>query len=99
KQSNFLGMMKAIIKILFIALVSFVLSIFIDKASLNYLVEKFIFSATLIMVGLTIAVIGIFMGNINSLYLSLIDLFNKIKTIDEGGKREIIKKLNRIKSE
>jgi hypothetical protein len=61
-------------KILFISaiiLASIVLGLFIKPTVLDELLEKIVFSAVSILVGLSIAVAGIFLGSINTIYLSI----------------------------
>lgn len=91
--------MKAAFKLILILIGSFLLSVFVNPKQLDYLVSEVIFTASYIMVGLTIAIISIFMGNINRLYLSLLDIFNRNKSITEDEKKNILNKLNDIKKE
>jgi len=59
-----------IISFLIIA-ISIVLTSFIDPIILSILLEKFIFNTVSILVGLSVAIVGIFLSSINSLYLSI----------------------------
>ena len=58
-----------IITILFAC--SVVISLLIDQAVLSSLLQKMIFNAVAVLVGLSIAVVGIFLSSINSMYLSI----------------------------
>ena len=69
---------------------SFVLTRYINSIELNLLLEKLVFNAISILVGLSIAVVGIFLGSINSMYLSI---YKIIKTKDNTilTEEEIVK--------
>lgn len=54
-----------------LALVAFALCYFIKQETLASLLEKLIFNAVSILVGLSIAIIGIFLSSINTIYLSI----------------------------
>lgn len=70
--------------------VSLFLSIFIKPIDMNDLLEKLVFNAVSILVGLSIAVVGIFLGSINGMYLSI---YKIIKTKNQTilTEKEIIK--------
>lgn len=57
--------------IFLILLCSIFLSIFIEQTVLSDLLEKMIFNAVAVLVGLSIAVVGIFLSSINTMYLSI----------------------------
>lgn len=90
------------ILIIIIIITSFSLTLFIDRGILSALLEKIIFNAISVLVGLSIAIIGIFLSSINTLYLSLYkivktknqEVFNKdeIATI-KNGLNNIVKEL------
>jgi len=63
--------MNKTILIIGIVVFSIILSSFIDQQSLSMLLEKMIFNAVSILVGLSIAIIGIFLSSINTVYLSI----------------------------
>jgi hypothetical protein len=77
--------------------ISFALSLlicfFIDQHRLSDLLEKLIFNAVSVLVGLSIAVIGIFLSSINTIYLSI---YKIVKTKDTEVFTE--KDINKIKS-
>jgi len=60
---------------------SVLLASFIKTDLLNELLAKLVFNAVSILVGLSIAVVGIFLGSINSMYLSI---YKIIKTKDQN---------------
>ena len=62
---------KKILIISAIAILAIVLSLLIDQKSLSQLLEKMIFNAVAVLVGLSIAVVGIFLSSINTMYLSI----------------------------
>lgn len=59
---------------------SFLVCFFTDEKTLSTLLEKLIFNAVSILVGLSIAIIGIFLSSINTIYLSI---YKIIKTKDQ----------------
>ena len=67
---------------LFIVLWSIMMNILVPENKMNELLEKLIFNAVSVLVGLSIAVAGIFLGSINSLYLSI---YKIMKTKNESG--------------
>ena len=56
------------------------LTLFIEPAKLSGLLEKLIFNAVSVLVGLSIAIIGIFLSSINTIYLSI---YKILKTKDQ----------------
>lgn len=62
---------KKILVILAITILAIVISLVIDQKSLSQLLEKMIFNAVAVLVGLSIAVVGIFLSSINTMYLSI----------------------------
>jgi hypothetical protein len=56
------------------------LVLYIEPAKLSPLLEKLIFNSVSVLVGLSIAIIGIFLSSINTIYLSIYKL---IKTKDQ----------------
>lgn len=57
-----------------------ILTLFIEPIKLSGLLEKLIFNAVSILVGLSIAIIGIFLSSINTIYLSI---YKILKTKDQ----------------
>jgi len=57
-----------------------VLTLFIEPVKLSGLLEKLIFNAVSVLVGLSIAIIGIFLSSINTIYLSI---YKILKTKDQ----------------
>lgn len=57
--------------IICIIIFSIVISALINQTTLSLLLEKMIFNAVSILVGLSIAIIGIFLSSINTVYLSI----------------------------
>ncbi len=57
-----------------------VLTLFIEQVKLSGLLEKLIFPAVSVLVGLSIAIIGIFLSSINTIYLSI---YKILKTKDQ----------------
>jgi uncharacterized protein YkvS len=57
-----------------------VLTLFIEQVKLSGLLEKLIFNAVSVLVGLSIAIIGIFLSSINTIYLSI---YKILKTKDQ----------------
>lgn len=56
---------------LIIVIFSFALNAFIEPNVINPLLEKLIFNSVSILVGLSIAIVGIFLSSINTVYLSI----------------------------
>ncbi len=77
-----------------IALITFVLTLYIEPVKLSALLEKLIFNAVSVLVGLSIAIVGIFLSSINTIYLSIYKIFktkdqqvftkNEIQEIKQG---------------
>lgn len=63
--------MNKTLTIILIVLGAVGLSLLIDQKTLSELLEKMIFNAVAVLVGLSIAVVGIFLSSINSMYLSI----------------------------
>lgn len=57
-----------------------VLTLYIETSRLNELLEKLVFNGVSVLVGLSIAVVGIFLSSINTIYLSIYKIF---KTKDQ----------------
>lgn len=72
-------MKNNVFPILIIIVSSLLICLFINQTVLGELLEKMIFNALAVLVGLSIAIIGIFLSSINSMYLSFYKL---IKTKD-----------------
>src|SRR5690554_3723524 len=64
-------MKNKILVILSIIIFSVLLSLLIKQQVLSTLLEKIIFNAVAVLVGLSIAVIGIFLSSINTMYMSI----------------------------
>lgn len=64
-------MKNKILVILSIIIFSVLLSLLIKQQVLSTLLEKIIFNAIAVLVGLSIAVIGIFLSSINTMYMSI----------------------------
>ena len=54
-----------------LSVLALILSLYIDQKILSSLLEKIIFNAVSVLVGLSIAIIGIFLSSINTIYLSI----------------------------
>ena len=72
---------------------SILLSLLIDQNILSGLLEKMIFNAISILVGLSIAIVGIFLSSINTMYLSIYRL-----TKNKDNHTFTDKEINEIKS-
>ncbi|MBP6755495.1 MAG: hypothetical protein KA210_05045 [Bacteroidia bacterium] len=68
------------------------LTMFIEPVKLSSLLEKLIFNAVSVLVGLSIAIIGIFLSSINTIYLSI---YKILKTKDQQVFTK--KEINKIK--
>jgi len=85
--------MNKILTFILIIFGAIVLNLMIDQNSIGILLEKLIFNSISILVGLSIAIVGIFLSSINSVYLSLYRL-TKVKDKSESftdGEIQIIK--------
>lgn len=85
--------MNKYLTISIIIVVSIFISSFIDQTVLSNLLEKMIFNAVAVLVGLSIAVVGIFLSSINTMYLSI---YRLTKTKDQHTFTE--KEIEDIKS-
>ncbi|SFN85324.1 hypothetical protein [Salegentibacter flavus] len=63
--------MNRILILLGIIIASTVLNLAMDQNSIGILLEKLIFNSISILVGLSIAIVGIFLSSINTVYLSI----------------------------
>lgn len=72
--------MSRFITISGIVLASVLISILINQQILSQLLEKMIFNAVAVLVGLSIAVVGIFLSSINTMYMSI---YRLTKTKDD----------------
>lgn len=87
--------MIKILKIIILLIVSYLICIWTNEEMINNLLDKVFFNTLSILIGLSIAIVGIFLGSINSLYLSLYKMIKKdgsqfsdgdISSIKEGLK-------------
>ncbi len=69
-------------------LLTIILCSFINQELLSNLLEKLIFNAVSILVGLSIAIVGIFLSSINTIYLSIYKIL-KIKDQQVFSEEEI----------
>lgn len=82
-------MKTKIVKISLIIALSFGLNIFIDPSAMQPLLEKLIFNSVSILVGLSIALVGIFLSSINTIYLSIYRLTKSKKKKESFTNEEI----------
>lgn len=85
--------MNKYLTILIIIIGSICISSLIEQTILSNLLEKMIFNAVAVLVGLSIAVVGIFLSSINTMYLSI---YRLTKTKDQHTFTE--KEIEDIKS-
>lgn len=69
--------MTKIIKILLIVMFAFFICLWTNEKELVALLDKVFFNTLSILIGLSIAIVGIFLGSVNSLYLSLYKMIKK----------------------
>lgn len=65
------------LKIAGLLLFSFLVCYWTNESMINGLLDKVFFNTLSILIGLSIAIVGIFLGSINSLYLSLYKMIKK----------------------
>lgn len=65
------------IKILGLFIMSFIICYWTNEKIIDDLLDKVFFNTLSILIGLSIAIVGIFLGSINSLYLSLYKMIKK----------------------
>jgi len=65
------------IKTIGLLAVSFLICYWTSEEMINNLLDKVFFNTLSILIGLSIAIVGIFLGSINSLYLSLYKMIKK----------------------
>lgn len=93
--------MSKYIKMAFLLVFSFLVCFWTNEEMINNLLDKVFFNTLSILIGLSIAIVGIFLGSINSLYLSLYKMIKKDSsqfTDDEitaikNGLNDLIKEL------
>lgn len=64
-------------KALGLLIISFLICYWTSEEMINNLLDKVFFNTLSILIGLSIAIVGIFLGSINSLYLSLYKMIKK----------------------
>jgi hypothetical protein len=64
-------------KILALFIISFFMCYWTKEEKIDILLDKVFFNTLSILIGLSIAIVGIFLGSINSLYLSLYKMIKK----------------------
>lgn len=69
--------MTKLLKILILAIASFFICFWTNEKALEVLLDKVFFNTLSILIGLSIAIVGIFLGSVNSLYLSLYKMIKK----------------------
>jgi hypothetical protein len=69
--------MTKLLKILFLLIASFCVCNWTNEKLLEALLDKVFFNTLSILIGLSIAIVGIFLGSVNSLYLSLYKMIKK----------------------
>ncbi len=79
------------LKILALFIISFFICYWTKEEKIDILLDKVFFNTLSILIGLSIAIVGIFLGSINSLYLSL------YKMIKKDGSQFTDKEINNIK--
>lgn len=65
------------LKILALFIISFFMCYWTKEEKIDVLLDKVFFNTLSILIGLSIAIVGIFLGSINSLYLSLYKMIKK----------------------
>lgn len=83
--------MTKALKILFLAIASFFICFWTNEKALEVLLDKVFFNTLSILIGLSIAIVGIFLGSVNSLYLSLYKMIKKDGTQFTDSEIEDIK--------
>jgi hypothetical protein len=84
--------MSKIIKILALFVSAFLICFWTKEQNIDNLLDKVFFNTLSILIGLSIAVFWIFLGSINSLYLSLYKMIKKDGSIFTDEEIEEIKK-------
>jgi len=69
--------MTKLLKISLLLIASFCVCIWTNEKLLEALLDKVFFNTLSILIGLSIAIVGIFLGSVNSLYLSLYKMIKK----------------------
>lgn len=83
--------MNKALKILLLAIASFFICFWTNEKALEVLLDKVFFNTLSILIGLSIAIVGIFLGSVNSLYLSLYKMIKKDGTQFTDSEIEDIK--------
>lgn len=83
--------MIKLLKILLLVIASFCVCFWTNEKSLEALLDKVFFNTLSILIGLSIAIVGIFLGSVNSLYLSLYKMIKKDGTQFSDAEIEEIK--------
>ena len=83
--------MIKILKIFALIISSFLICFWTNEKSIDNLLDKVFFNTLSILIGLSIAIVGIFLGSINSLYLSLYKMVKKDGSIFTDQEIEDIK--------
>ena len=92
--------MNKYLKILLLFVVSFFICFWSREEKIDILLDKVFFNTLSILIGLSIAIVGIFLGSINSLYLSLYKMIKKDGTqFSDNEINEIKKGLNGLINE
>lgn len=65
------------LKIISLLILSFLICLWTKEELINNLLDKVFFNTLSILIGLSIAIVGIFLGSINTLYLSLYKMIRK----------------------
>lgn len=69
--------MNKYLKFVLFMIFSFLICLWTNEEMINNLLDKVFFNTLSILIGLSIAIVGIFLGSINSLYLSLYKMIKK----------------------
>ena len=82
-------MRNKILMFILILVISIGLNTFIERSIMKPLLEKLIFNSVSILVGLSIAIVGIFLSSINTVYLSIYRLTKAKKKKESFTNQEI----------
>lgn len=79
------------LKISIIFIFSFLICLWTKESFINSLLDKVFFNVLSILAGLSIAIVGIFLGSINSLYLSIYKMIKSDGSIFSESDLDLIK--------
>jgi hypothetical protein len=79
------------LKISIIFIFSFLICLWTKESLINSLLDKVFFNTLSILAGLSIAIVGIFLGSINSLYLSIYKMIKSDGSVFSDSDLDLIK--------